>query len=77
MDAHLPSPQGADAHVNQISLTRNGHTFVFRYDADDAFEMICVIMSLADDKRHGLDWQDVLEITECITSQAIDDGIVV
>jgi hypothetical protein len=70
-------PQQPDAIVNQIEISRNGQHYVFRYESDDAFEMICIIMSLAEDKDTELDWHDVLEITERITSQALDDGIVV
>ena len=44
--------------VRQVSLTKRGHRYVFRYPAGMGKEILAAIASMAADGNDGFDWCD-------------------
>jgi hypothetical protein len=56
-----------------VSLTKNGHTFVFRYPAGQEDLVVEEIMYLADDRAVDFDWIDAATLSFQVTELAARD----
>jgi len=59
-------------HMRTLTLTKDGHIFVFRYASGYEDEVINEIMQLAEDEECTLDWLDAATLSFQIARYAAD-----